>query len=787
VRLAARQKAHRPGHAPALGLRAGRVGSPGAQTNSKREMAIMSRHTRRTRILPKVEALEGRCTPTLTLNPDGMTVHDSATNMNWLANANLAGTINRDGTRNTFCVQDINADGSMTWKQAQWWVYGMNHCPNPDGTVGYLHHTDWTLPDNPPDNFQGGGFDQATSDMHELFYNEFGGHAGESVSDIFQANPHLNKLFQNFQPYLYWDNKPVPPGGGEFSFGNGYQGSEIDINVLYVIPEYPDTPPSGSPDLKPVDAMPPGSVAARPSLVPTDNGRIIHDTALDIYWLADADLAATKTFGIPQGINPDPKNSAIININPDGSMSFNTAVAWIAAMNKADYLGHDNWRLPIANETEASYYITGAGVGDDFQGSELGELYYTELAGQAGSNILRTHDAEAKLFHNFQPYLYWAGTHTHHNKDGNGHSTFSFGNGFQGGNFDNNEMYVIPVFDGTRTVTKSGDDGTVGTLRSVIGAAHAGDTIDFSPQLAGQTIIVQSPIDINVDLAGQTEPNDGYENEVLDIQGPGAGTLTISGNNTTGIFQIGPYPSDKAVAGMTATRISGLTLENGQSEMGGAILAQDASLILVGDVFNSNQAVGLPGEDGLGGAVAILGKDNPGMSVFLTDCQFSNDTALGGAGKVDNSGNESNGGSGKGGALYVDAGNSTSLLLVVLDTSFTNDAAVGGNGVNADASAGISATDGGSGFGGAVFLTTEATGVPTVALLAACSFSGCSAIGGSGGQAGAGLPGGHNGAGYGGGLYVGPGVTAYDFLLSFCDNHADIGPDYYGILRPIRL
>jgi hypothetical protein len=122
----------------------------------------------------------------------------------------------------------------------------------------------------------------------------------------------------------------------------------------------------------------------------------------------------------------------------------------------------------------------------------------------------------------------------------------------------------------------------------------------------------------------------------------------------------------------------------------------------------------------------------------------------------------------------------------VLDTSFTNDAAVGGNGVNANASAGLTATDGGNGLGGGVFLATGAAGVPSVAVFAACTFSGCSALGGSGGQAGAGLPGGQDGAGYGGGLFVDPGVTAYDFLVSFSDNRADFGPDYYGLLRPFR-
>src|SRR5262249_30274872 len=153
------------------------------------------------------------------------------------------------------------------------------------------------------------------------------------------------------------------------------------------------------PSIGPYDTMPTGSVPFNPSLVSVHNGQIVHDTALDIYWLADADLARSKklggqgmTFGIRQGINPHPKDSTEININPDGSMSYNTAVAWIAAMNQYDhgkgYLGHNNWRLPMATDTKANYYITGSGIGDEFQGSEMGELYYTELGASAGSTVL---------------------------------------------------------------------------------------------------------------------------------------------------------------------------------------------------------------------------------------------------------------------------------------------------------------------------------------------------------------------------------------------------------------
>jgi hypothetical protein len=406
--------------------------------------------TRRHSFVPRLAVLEDRCVPALVANPDGLTIHDSVTHTNWLANANLAAN-----PLMHFGVDGINPDGSMTWTQALKWVYEMNQYPNPDGTVGYLHHTDWTL----PGNFGGAGFNQAVSDMGELYYTEFAGQAGESVSDIFAATPRLGDLFKNFQPYLYWDGDNVFPGGAEFSFGTGYTSTTKDINVSYVIPEYPDgPPPPPAPDPGSYNTMPAGSVAVSPSLVSQNNGQVVHDTALDVYWLADANLAKTNTFGLAQGVNPDPKNPAIININPDGSMNHITADAWIVAMNQADYLGHNNWRLPIATDTSANFYISGSGVGIAFQGSELGELYYKELGSQAGSNILLTHDSAASLFRNFQPYTYWSGTHTDLNPNGNGYSSFSFGSGFQGANFDKDQMYVIPVYDGPRFVAAVGEN-----------------------------------------------------------------------------------------------------------------------------------------------------------------------------------------------------------------------------------------------------------------------------------------------------------------------------------------
>jgi hypothetical protein len=682
--------------------------------------------------VPRLDVLEDRCVPSLTPTDGGMTVYSSYTQTHWLADADLAAT-------KCFGVDHINPDGSMTLSQAKAWVAGMNAYH--DGQ-GYLGHTNWTL----PGNFAGAGFNPTAGDMENLFYNEFQGYAGESISQI---NP---PYFHNFQPFLYWYGGIKKAGGEQFSFGNGFQGTSKEMEALCVIPEYSDNQPRGTKTPSSIDWVQPPPANFPPvsnSLVFTPDRTIVYDQALDIYWLGDANLAAEKTFGIQKGVNTNPTDETYININPDGSMNYATAVAWINAMNARNYLGHNNWRLPMATDTSAAYYITGSGIGDEFKGSEMGELYYTELGVPAGSNIVFPTNATEFPFKHFQPYLYWAGTQTKAaHSHGNGHSTFSFGNGFQGANINTNQMYVIPVFDGPRKVRNNKDAG-VGSLRSVIRSAHAGDTIDLSG-LAGQSIVLKSPIDINLDNEGQ------YES--LDIEGPVAANLAanlaISGNNVTGIFDIGPAPSEAAM-----TTIADLTLENGQAQEGGAILDEGAALTLRSDTFSDDQAVtaALAQGPALGGALAVLGSAASDMTVTISNCQFTNDAAIG-------FGSTINAGLAGGGAIYVNAGTSAGFTMSVTGTTFSSDFARGGDGTNGFVF-GITnfPTDGGSGDGGAVYLAGDQGSLPAF-LFRSDIFSNCSALGGSGGNGAAdahGQSGASGGQGRGGAIfYTGGHVTA---------------------------
>lgn len=129
-----------------------------------------------------------------------------------------------------------------------------------------------------------------------------------------------------------------------------------------------------------------------------NNGAMIYDTDLNINWLADANLAASNTFGVS-------------GIYANGAMNWYTAQNWIGAMNTANYLGYHDWRLPATLQPDASCgYNYGYSFGYNCTGSEMGHLFYNELGGTAGNPILASSDPDLALFQNVQYFSYWSGT-----------------------------------------------------------------------------------------------------------------------------------------------------------------------------------------------------------------------------------------------------------------------------------------------------------------------------------------------------------------------------------------
>lgn len=125
------------------------------------------------------------------------------------------------------------------------------------------------------------------------------------------------------------------------------------------------------------------------ALVSRLNGQAVYDTDLDVTWLADANLAASNTFGV----------SGIGNAIFPGAMTFYTAQDWIAAMNAANYLGYSDWRLPSSDGC--------TGTGCNTANNPLGHLYSIELGGTAPNSILASTDPDMALFKNFENTSYW--------------------------------------------------------------------------------------------------------------------------------------------------------------------------------------------------------------------------------------------------------------------------------------------------------------------------------------------------------------------------------------------
>src|SRR5262249_13647359 len=76
----------------------------------------------------------------------------------------------------------------------------------------------------------------------------------------------------------------------------------------------------------------------------------------------------------------------------------------------------------------------------------------------------------------------------------------------------------------TLTVPSAADAGSAGTLRAVLTAASPGDTVVFDHSLVGKTIALK---------LGELSVT-----KSLDIEGPGAGSLTVSGSAASRVFDI---------------------------------------------------------------------------------------------------------------------------------------------------------------------------------------------------------------------------------------------------------
>jgi CSLREA domain-containing protein len=205
------------------------------------------------------------------------------------------------------------------------------------------------------------------------------------------------------------------------------------------------------------------------------------------------------------------------------------------------------------------------------------------------------------------------------------------------------------AFSATYTVTKTADtnDGICSadcSLREAIAAANAApanDVIEFAPGVFSAPQVI---------TLGGTELFIA-KNGTLTINGPGAGQLIVSGNNTSRVFRT-EYQSTVAISRITvANGNSTSTSSTGPTGGGGGGILNYGLLTLAEVVVRNNSAVFV------GGGVSNYGF---GGTLITFGSTFSNNT----------SGNA-------GGGIYT-TGNGT---LQVSGSSFTDNGAPGGGGI----------------------------------------------------------------------------------------------------------
>lgn len=232
----------------------------------------------------------------------------------------------------------------------------------------------------------------------------------------------------------------------------------------------------------------------------------------------------------------------------------------------------------------------------------------------------------------------------------------------------------VPANAASFTVINLSDSGA-GSLRQAIvdaNGAPGADTIVFQPGLTG-TIILTS---------GQLSVSDS-----VDIQGPGAGVLAVSGNNASRVFYL--Y-SGATVLDIT---ISGLTITGGNATTGAGVIDFDENLILDNVTITGNTATG----DGAG-----LWADGFNMNLTVRDSTLTGNTSAD-----------------DGGGIYVE---DTGGPLLIQRTVITgNNAAGSGGGIyfydpDGDVTLEDSTISGNTatGLGGGVYLYSPDAGLFTI-------------------------------------------------------------------------
>jgi hypothetical protein len=192
--------------------------------------------------------------------------------------------------------------------------------------------------------------------------------------------------------------------------------------------------------------------AGTQGLVLVAGGSIVYDSDQGLCWLADANLAGrpdVRAAVTLASVNPDGTTPVI---NPDGTMSYGTALNWVDALNHYDggkgWLNHSNWQLPANPTVDTTCFShKAANFGVQCTGSALGHLYSVGLAKTYPDSVVPRFLSVVWPFLDLQPGLYWTSDpNTNGGASPGGETTFSFNTGIRGGNTTTyNFFHVLPM------------------------------------------------------------------------------------------------------------------------------------------------------------------------------------------------------------------------------------------------------------------------------------------------------------------------------------------------------
>ena len=212
------------------------------------------------------------------------------------------------------------------------------------------------------------------------------------------------------------------------------------------------------------------SDAPRPSVpAQAPAGAIVDDPALGVHWFADGNLAGDAAARAAVGGDWSAKGPH--PIAPNGTMSYPTAKAWVAALNAAKYLGHDDWQLPVEPKKDKSCHSVGPSgfwFGPGCKSSALGHVYTETFHRSFPQPLVGTVSNRVGGVHDLQPGLYWAPKAKTAWDDAAVH-TYSFLADVRGRNTaKGNYFFVLPVLRGDAATGPVGGATAVGPGKGVV-------------------------------------------------------------------------------------------------------------------------------------------------------------------------------------------------------------------------------------------------------------------------------------------------------------------------------